>query len=93
MNFVSFYQLQLRQSSFIDCSLQDVDFTEADISAIVFTNCDFLRAKFDHTILEKADLRTSYNYSIDPGSNRIKKAKFSASGVAGLLDQYDIIIE
>jgi hypothetical protein len=51
------------------------------------------RATFDQTILEKVDFRTSYHYSIDPEVNRIKKAKFSILGVAGLLGKYDIEIE
>jgi hypothetical protein len=38
-------------------------------------------------------LRTSYNYSINPEVNRIKKAKFSTTGIAGLLHKYDIEIE
>jgi fluoroquinolone resistance protein len=47
---------------------------------------------FDHTILEKADLRSSYNYSFDPEINRIKKAMFSLQGIPGLLNKYDIEI-
>jgi uncharacterized protein YjbI with pentapeptide repeats len=66
---------------------------EADLNSTVFDNCDLLGAVFQNTILEKADFRTAYNYSIDPDINRVKKAKFSASGIAGLLDKYDIEIE
>jgi hypothetical protein len=33
------------------------------------------------------------NYSIDPDLNKIKKARFSTQGIAGLLDKYDIEIE
>jgi hypothetical protein len=43
--------------------------------------------------LEKADIRTSHNYTIDPEKNKVKKAKFSIHGIAGLLDKYDIEIE
>ena len=50
-------------------------------------------AKFENSILEKADLRTSRNYLIDPELNKIKKAKFSIHGIAGLLAKYDIEIE
>ncbi len=42
---------------------------------------------------EGVDFRTSFNYSIDPQLNRIKKAKFSLPGIAGLLDKYDIVID
>jgi uncharacterized protein YjbI with pentapeptide repeats len=76
-----------------NCTLHEVDFTEADLSASTFDNCDLLNASFDKTILEKADFRTSYNYIIDPENNRIKKAKFSRNGIAGLLNKYDIEIE
>ena len=73
--------------------MQEVDFTGCDLTASVFTNCDLLRATFDNTILEKADLRTAFNYAIDPERNKIKKAKFSVSGLHGLLAKYDITIE
>ncbi|MGI8788822.1 MAG: hypothetical protein ACR2HG_13805 [Pyrinomonadaceae bacterium] len=43
--------------------------------------------------MEKADFQTAYNYSIDPESNRIKKAQFSIPGIARLLDKYEIEIE
>jgi hypothetical protein len=42
--------------------------------------------------LEKTDFRSSFNYSIDPEVNRIKKAKFDRAGLAGLLDKYDLEI-
>lgn len=89
----SFYKRSLKKIVFTQCSLQEVDFTETDLTAAVFDNCDLAKALFEHTILEKADLRTAYNYSIDPGQNRIKKAKFSLAGIPGLLHQYDILID
>jgi len=50
------------------------------------------RATFAHTNLEYADFTTSYNYSINPETNRIHKAKFSMPEVLGLLSHYDIQI-
>jgi uncharacterized protein YjbI with pentapeptide repeats len=73
--------------------LQEIDFSEADLTSALFDNCNLQHATFDSTILEKADLRTSFNFSIDPELNRIKKAKFSLSGITGLLDKYEIEIE
>ena len=70
-----------------------MDFTEADLNNSVFDKCDLLNSKFDVTVLEGTDFRTAFNYSIDPEKNKIKKAKFSASGISGLLDKYDIEIE
>ena len=93
LNLSSFYKRKLKKTTFKNSSLLEVDFTEADLTESVFDNCDFANATFDNTILEKADLRTSYNYSIDPAANKIKKAKFSIEGIRGLLDRYDIVIE
>jgi uncharacterized protein YjbI with pentapeptide repeats len=73
--------------------LQQVDFTEADLSGADFADCDLLQATFDNTILEKADLRTAVNFSIDPERNKLKKAKFTTAGLAGLLDKYNLLID
>jgi uncharacterized protein YjbI with pentapeptide repeats len=89
----SFYKLSLKEAVFKECDLQEVDFTETNLTAARLEQCDLSRAIFKNTVLEKADLRTSYNYSIDPETNRIKKAKFSFTGIAGLLDKYNIVIE
>jgi fluoroquinolone resistance protein len=93
LNLSSFFKLKLKKIKFQDSTLDEVDFTETDLTGSLFGNCDLSRAIFDNTVLEKADFRTSFNYSIDPERNRIKKAKFSISGIAGLLDKYDIEIE
>ena len=88
----TFYRVKLKKTSFSNTKLDEVDFTECDLSAATFDYCDLNLATFQNTILEKADFRTAYNYSIDPEENRIKKAKFSQSGISGLLNKYDIII-
>jgi len=93
LTHASFYQTKLKKSNFKNTLFQEVDFVECDLSQSIFYNCDFSKAVFENTILEKVDLHTSYNYSINPETNNIKKAKFSLSGLAGLLDKYDIIIE
>ncbi len=93
LNFSAFYQLPLPNTTFKNCSLQEVDFTEADLTAATFSNCDLHKALFEKTVLEQADLRSAYNFSIDPEINRIKKAKFSTSNIIGLLGKYNIEIE
>ncbi len=92
LNLSSFYQVKLKGTTFKTCNLQEVDFTEADLSAAIFDNCDLLKAVFENSILEKADLRSAFNYAIDPDKNRVRKARFSFPGIAGLLDKYDIDI-
>jgi uncharacterized protein YjbI with pentapeptide repeats len=88
-----FSGLDLKNTSFVDCDLQEADFTGANMSGAAFGNCDLKKALFFHTNLEKADFRTAYNYSISPENNRLRKARFSMHGIAGLLDAYDINIE
>jgi uncharacterized protein YjbI with pentapeptide repeats len=92
LNHSSFYQAKLKKTIFKDCQLHETDLTEADLAGTVFHNCDLAGAVFDRTLLEKADLRTAYNYAIDPENNRIKKARFSLPAVTGLLHKYQIDI-
>jgi uncharacterized protein YjbI with pentapeptide repeats len=88
-----FNGLDLKNTSFVNCDLQEADFTGANMSGAAFGNCDLKMALFFHTNLEKADFRTAYNYSIPPETNRLRKARFSIHGLAGLLDSYDLDIE
>ena len=93
LNLSSFYKVNLKKTVFRNTSLNEVDFTETDLTSTLFDNCNLLLAAFVNAILEKADLRTAYNYSIDPELNKIKKARFSTNGIAGLLNKYDILID
>jgi len=93
LNHSSFYGTKLKKGLFKDTHLREVDFTSCDLSEATFDNCDLTLATFQGTILEKANFLTAYNYSIDPELNKIKKARFSQTGIAGLLDKYDIEIE
>ena len=88
----SFYGTKIKGMRFAKCSVKLVDFTNADLNTAVFDDCDLLHAKFDHSILEKVDFTSSYNYSIDMDANRIKKSKHSVQGAIGLLHKYDLII-
>jgi uncharacterized protein YjbI with pentapeptide repeats len=83
----------MKNSKFSKCSLKEVDFSESDLSGLALEECDFLGAVFEYTNLNKSDLSSSYNYSIHPETNKIKKAKFSKEGISGLLDRYDIVIQ
>jgi len=93
MQLVSFYRLKIKGTKFIKCGLQEADFNETDLTGATFDGCDLNKAIFQQAVLEKADFRTAYNYSLDPELNRIKKARFSREGIAGLLMKYNISIE
>lgn len=92
LNFSSFYKRVVKKTSFRKCSLQEVDFIEADLTSSVFDGCDLMGAKFENTTLEKVDFSTAYNYAIDPALNRMKKARFSLTGLPGLLSAWDLVI-
>ena len=93
LNHSTFFQINIKKTIFRNCQLREIDFSESNLSNVIFDNCDLAQAIFINTVLDKADFRTAYNYSIDPESNRLKKAKFSILGISGLLDKYDLIIE
>lgn len=93
LNFASFFKLSLRGTRFNNCKLEDVEWIETDLSQAVFKQCDFRNAIFEKTILQGADLRSSFNFSIDPENNLVSKAKFSLTNVVGLLDKYKLVIE
>ncbi len=89
----SFYKMKLKNILFKNCILKEVDYTETELTGAKFENCDLNRSIFSNSILEKADFRTAFNYSIDPELNKIKRAKFTLPGVLGLLARYNIEIE
>ncbi|QED39043.1 pentapeptide repeat-containing protein [Antarcticibacterium arcticum] len=93
LDFSSFYKLNIKGTHFSKCRMRETDFTETNLSNAVFDSCDLSGTTFSNSILQKADLRTSQNFSIDPEVNSITAARFSRANIAGLLGRYKIIIE
>lgn len=93
LNFSSFYGLNLKETRFNNCKLHDVDFVESNLKGSVFDSCDLKGAMFENTTLEKADLRTSQGFSINPEINTLRQAKFSKENALGLLGKYNIDIQ
>jgi len=93
LNHSSFYKLKIAKTRFLNSQLVECDFTECELTGSIFSGSNLAQSAFDHSILQKADFRTAVNYSIDPESNQLKRAKFSIHGIAGLLDKYEIEIE
>jgi uncharacterized protein YjbI with pentapeptide repeats len=84
--------MKLKGIKFSNCQLHEVDFSETDLAQASFQASDLTNALFDRSNLENADFRSASNYIIDPDKNKIKKAKFSISGIPGLLLKYGIQI-
>ncbi|MCF0050027.1 pentapeptide repeat-containing protein [Dyadobacter sp. LJ53] len=93
LDYAIFEQKKLNKSAFSNCKIHGADFTQADLSKSKFYNCDFWDAVFANTNLAGVDFSNSKNFTIDPTSNNIRKAKFLSSDLAGLLTKFDIIIK
>jgi uncharacterized protein YjbI with pentapeptide repeats len=93
LDYTVWYKLRIKGTKFIGCSLSGADFTEADLTNAVFRNCNLNRAAFSRTLLKGADFRSAYNFTIDPETNSLAKARFSALSLSGLLTKYNLIIE
>ncbi len=93
LNFAVFYQVKLKKTNFVNCKLEEADFMEADLTNAVFLRCELQKAVFENTNLEGADFRTAFNFSIDPTTNRVQKARFSGQNIAGLLHRFGVKIE
>lgn len=89
----SFVGLAMPETKFENCRLQEVDFSESDLTKSQIIESDLSGCIFKNTILEAADLQSAFHFSIDPSQNKIKGARFSASNLSGLLDKYEIEIE
>jgi uncharacterized protein YjbI with pentapeptide repeats len=90
LDYATFHKKKMKGTKFLKCSMKETDFSVTDLTMAIFRDCDLANAQFLKTILEKADLRTAHNYSIDPEQNRIRKARFSYPGIIGLLHKYQI---
>ncbi len=93
LDFASFSGKKMPKTKFISCSLKETVFVGTNLTSAVFDQCNLENAAFNETQLAGADLTTAFHYKINPEFNPMKKAKFSSSGIIGLLEQYDIKIE
>jgi uncharacterized protein YjbI with pentapeptide repeats len=93
LDYAQFYALKMKKMQFINCSMIAVDFMGSDLTETLFDHCNLRKAVFIDTIAHKADFSTSYDYTIDPEKNKIRKAIFSTEGLKGLLQKYDIVVK
>ncbi|MDP4292010.1 MAG: pentapeptide repeat-containing protein [Bacteroidota bacterium] len=93
LDYVYFFKKKLRDTIFKRCSIREANFADTDLTNAVFADCDLSMTQFEKSNLNGADFTSAYNYTIDPELNRMKNAKFSVNGLAGLLCKYEIIVE
>jgi uncharacterized protein YjbI with pentapeptide repeats len=92
LNYVLFLKNDLKKTSFKNCEIKEASFIECNLTYSSFDDCNLEDTLFDQNNLENANFSTARNYRINPLVNRIKKASFSLSEIAGLLYQFDINI-
>ena len=88
MHYTSFFGMNLENIHFKDSDLKESDFTDITATNKVFDGCDFLDCSFDQSNLQGADFTNAKNYHINPLKNQIKKARFSAPGLIGLVSDF-----
>ncbi len=93
LTYSSFHGLKLKGIRFVNCQIEEADFSGSDLTQATFDQCNLAKTLFDNTLLERADLRTAYHYSIHPEHNYLNGAKFAQDGLHGLLDHLNISIE
>jgi fluoroquinolone resistance protein len=93
LNYSNFRFLALPGLKMERCEVKDADFIEAKLKGASFAKSDLEKTRFFKTDLTEADFRGATNYSIDPGTNTLKKAKFSLPEAIALLESLDIVIE
>jgi uncharacterized protein YjbI with pentapeptide repeats len=92
MQYCNFSDLNMKNSSFHDSSLKESHFTNTILKGADFSGVDLLGTIFHNCDLCNVDFSSSTQYSIDPTTNKIKKAKFSFPEAAGLLRAFDITV-
>lgn len=93
LNFTSFHKLKIKETKFINCSMQQADLSDANLSHSLFDNCDLQFAVFQNTNLTGANFLSARNFIIDPEDNLLKGARFSTENLEGLLTRHQLKIE
>ena len=93
LDYASFTGRRMPNTRFVSCSLQEVDFRQADLTAAVFEDCNLLRALFADTRLVGADFTTAQGVELDPELNELQQARFTKESLPGLLAKYNLVIE
>ena len=92
LDYSTFLGLNIQKQIMSDCSLKDVDFTEADLTGANFSGSNLTGAQFRHSKLMKANFEKATGYAINPQINSLKQAQFSLPEAINLLESMDIIL-
>jgi fluoroquinolone resistance protein len=92
LDYCSFAGKKMVATPFTNSSVKNVDFSGSNLTGSSFSGCDLVNSVFNRTQLKEVDFSSAIHYIIDPETNNINRAKFSADGLSGLLTRYDLEI-
>ena len=81
----NFSELNMKHTRFHGSKLKECYFNGTHLVEANFGETDLEGTIFHHSDLSKADFKDAKNYSINPQSNTLKKARFSAAEALSLL--------
>ena len=90
LDYGTFIGLNLHKQKMVDCSIKDVDFSDADLTKATFERSDLTRTQFRNTNITKANFQQARNYDINPQRNKVSQAQFSMPEAIALLHSLDI---
>jgi len=92
IDYSAFIGLTLRKIIIKKCNAQEVEFSDADLTAADFKGTDLSKSRFNQTNLTRANFEGATNYSINITNNKVAKAKFSLPEALSLLYGLDIVL-
>lgn len=92
LQYCNFSELNMKNSNFSESKIKECYFTNTCLNGANFSGAELPGTAFHNCDLCKADFSSATQYSIDPCTNKIKKAKFSLPEVVGLLRGFEIVI-
>lgn len=89
----NFSGLDLKNTCFEGSTVRDTHFSHVNLAGANFQDCDLRGSLFHQSNLSQANFKDAVNFSINPLTNKIKKARFSREAALHLLDHFEIILE
>jgi len=89
----NFSSLKLPGTSFKECTVKECDFVDADLTGSNFFKSNLKGSLFHHTNLSKVNLVDAKDFSINPETNKLEKAKVSLTEAVVLMEYLGLIIE
>lgn len=89
----NFSDIDLKGTSFAGSTLRETHFSQVKLAHADFHDCTFKGGLFHHTDLTGANFLNASNFSIDPTTNILKKARFSKEEAIALLSYLGILLE